>query len=105
DTFPVASLPDTYTSLFERAFRLNVSRPTGAEWVRTLDSLQQSITGCSRDRSHRFPKFLNRCPWCEIAAAGGPLFFVSVDVSILGPVGGDATAVWAAISRIQRIQL
>jgi DNA-binding helix-hairpin-helix protein with protein kinase domain len=104
-TFPVASLPAPYGPMFEKAFRLNVPRPTAKDWVQALDSLQQTIIQCPRDRSHRFPKFLARCPWCEIAAAGGPLFFVSVEVAVLRPVGDDVGAIWATIFRIQRIQL
>ena len=104
-SFPVASLPEPYSSMFEKAFRLSCPRPTAKEWVDALDSLKQAITQCSRDRSHRFPKFLPRCPWCEIAAAGGPLFFVSVDVAFAQTVGDDLSVVWATISRIQRVQL
>jgi DNA-binding helix-hairpin-helix protein with protein kinase domain len=105
DSFPVTSMSEPYLSMFERAFRLDVPRPTAKEWVQALDSLQQSVVQCSRDRSHRYPRFLNRCPWCEIAAAGGPLFFVSVDITVIRSIGDDAATIWAAISRIQRIQL
>jgi DNA-binding helix-hairpin-helix protein with protein kinase domain len=104
-SFPVGSLPEPYQSLFEKAFRLNVPRPTAKEWVQALDLLKESIVQCSYDRSHRFPKFLPRCPWCEIAAVGGPLFFVAVDVTLIRPLGDDLSAIWTAISRIQRIQL
>jgi DNA-binding helix-hairpin-helix protein with protein kinase domain len=105
-SFPVSSLPEPYLSMFERAFRLIVRRPTAKEWVQALASLQQAIVQCARDASHKFPKFLSRCPWCEIAAEGGPLFFVSVDVVIKGGTLGDnAAAIWATISRIQRIQI
>jgi DNA-binding helix-hairpin-helix protein with protein kinase domain len=102
-TFPVTALPEPYLSMFERAFRLNVSRPTAKEWVQAIDTLLQSVTQCSRDPSHKFPRFINRCPWCEIAAAGGPLFFVSIDIAPVFPLGDNAAAVWATISRIQRL--
>jgi DNA-binding helix-hairpin-helix protein with protein kinase domain len=101
----VSALLEPYVSMFEKAFRLNVARPTAKEWVYALDSLRQAIVQCPRDLSHKFPKFLNRCPWCEIAAEGGPLFFVSIDVTVTGPLGDNITAVWAAISRIQRAPL
>jgi DNA-binding helix-hairpin-helix protein with protein kinase domain len=104
-SFPVASLPEPYSSMFERAFRLNVPRPTAKEWVQALDSLRQALTRCSRDQSHWFPRYLSQCPWCEIASAGGPLFFVSVGVVAVGPLGDNAAAIWATISRIQRIPL
>lgn len=104
-TFPVAALPDEYTSKFERAFQLNLSRPTAKEWVHTLDSLMRTIVQCRSDASHKFPQSLPRCPWCDIAGQGGPLFFVSTDAVIVGALGDNIAAVWAAISRIQRIQL
>jgi DNA-binding helix-hairpin-helix protein with protein kinase domain len=94
-TFPVDSMPEPYSSMFEKAFRLSVPRPSAKDWVQALDSLQKSIVQCPRDRSHRFPKFLQRCPWCEIAGEGGPLFFVSVDVAFLRPiVGNDLSSIW-----------
>jgi DNA-binding helix-hairpin-helix protein with protein kinase domain len=104
-TFPVASLPEPYGPMFEMAFRLNVPRPTAKDWVQALDLLHQTVIRCSRDTSHSYPKFLSRCPWCEIAAAGGPLFFVSIDVVRIGPLGDDAAVIWAAISRIQCLRL
>jgi DNA-binding helix-hairpin-helix protein with protein kinase domain len=103
-SFPVATLPEPYSSMFERAFRLSVPRPTAKEWVQALDTLQSTIIQCPRDRSHRYPKFLNSCPWCEIAAAGGPLFFVSVDVTEIRPIGDGAAAFWIAISRTEKIR-
>jgi DNA-binding helix-hairpin-helix protein with protein kinase domain len=104
-TFPVAALPDMYDSMFEKAFRLNPSRPTAKEWVHSLDALQQIIVQCANDKSHKFPKPLGRCPWCQIVSEGGPLFFVSIDAVAVGPLGENIATVWAAISRIQRIHL
>lgn len=104
-SFPVSSLPDPYATLFEKAFRLNVPRPTAKNWVHALDEIRQLIVKCTRDASHKFPKFLNQCPWCEIAAKGGPLFFVSIDFAVIAPLGDNVAAIWAAISRIQRVQL
>ena len=105
-SFPVATLPEPYSSMFEKAFRLNVPRPTAKEWVQALDTLQSTLIQCPRDRSHWYPKFfLNRCPWCEIAAAGGPLFFVSVEVTQIRQIGDDAAAFWAVISRTQKVQI
>ncbi len=104
-SFPVAILPEPYSSMFERALRLNTPRPTAKQWVEALDLLQRTLIQCPRDRSHRYPKFLDRCPWCEIAAAGGPLFFVSVEVTEIRPLGDNAAAFWAAISRTEKIRL
>jgi DNA-binding helix-hairpin-helix protein with protein kinase domain len=104
-TFPVAELPDTYALMFEKAFRLNPSRPTAKEWVHTLDALLQTVVTCRNDKSHKFPEALGRCPWCQVASEGGPLFFVSTDVVVVGPLGDDIAAIWAAISRIQRLNL
>src|SRR4029450_11873186 len=35
-SFPVASLPEPYALMFERAFRLNAPRPSAKEWVQAL---------------------------------------------------------------------
>jgi DNA-binding helix-hairpin-helix protein with protein kinase domain len=104
-TFPVSALPDAYASMFERAFQVNSSRPPAKDWVYALDSLMRTIVQCRSDKSHKFPESLGRCPWCMIASQGGPLFFVSTDVVVLGMLGDNIAAVWAAISRIQRVQL
>jgi DNA-binding helix-hairpin-helix protein with protein kinase domain len=104
-TFPVAALPEMYCSMFESALRLNPSRPTAKEWVHALDALLQTIVQCRSDKSHKFPGALRRCPWCQIASEGGPLFFVSIAVVVVGPLGENIAAVWAAISRIQRVEL
>jgi DNA-binding helix-hairpin-helix protein with protein kinase domain len=104
-TFPVTELPDMYGSMFEKAFRLNPLRPTAKEWAQELDALLQTVVTCPNDKSHKFPRALGRCPWCRIASEGGPLFFVSTDVVVVGPLGEDIAAVWAAISRIQRVNL
>src|SRR5205823_5259652 len=55
--------------------------------------------------SHRFPNFLSHCPWCQIAAAGGPLFFVNVQLTVGISVSDNVDAIWAAICRIQTIAL
>lgn len=104
-TFPVAALGEPYVAMFERAFRLEVARPTANEWVGALDSLQSNLTRCSQDSSHLFPKHFKSCPWCDIAAAGGPLFFVSIDVTAVLPSTGGVEVVWAAICRVQRVAL
>ena len=104
-TFPVGALPDLYSSMFEKAFRLNASRPTAKEWTYALDALAKTIVQCRNDKSHKFPESLGRCPWCQIFSEGGPLFFVSTAAVIAGPLGGDIAAVWAAISQVQRVEL
>jgi len=104
-TFPVAALPDSYSSMFEKAFRLNPSRPTAKEWVGALDALQKTTVQCRSDKSHKFPESLGRCPWCQIFSEGGPLFFVSTAAVFVGSVGEDIAAVWASVSRIQRVEL
>jgi DNA-binding helix-hairpin-helix protein with protein kinase domain len=65
----------------------------------------RTIVQCRSDKSHKFPSALGGCPWCGIASQGGPLFFVSTDVAAVGVLGDNVAAIWAAILRIQRVQL
>jgi DNA-binding helix-hairpin-helix protein with protein kinase domain len=104
-TFPVAALPEEYSSMFERAFRADAPRPSAKEWVHALDRLMRTIVQCRSDKSHKFPSALGRCPWCGIASQGGPLFFVDADVVAVGVLGDNIGAIWAAILHIQRLQL
>ncbi len=104
-TLPLAALPERLIRLFERAFlpgseRLN-ARPTGREWAHELDVLHTARKTCNYDPGHTYWNGLASCPWCQIAAGGGPNFFISVAIQLgaPGPVG-DVSVFWATIQRI-----
>ncbi len=106
-SLPLTSLPESYRMLFDRAFLRgseNNARPHAKQWVQALDVLLRNLTQCAQDSSHKFPRNLRVCPWCEIARAGGPHFFVAVSLNV--PIdGGDIVSAWEAITRIQRITI
>lgn len=106
-SLPLTSLPESYRLLFDRAFLKgseNDARPHAKQWVQALDVLLRNLTQCAQDSSHKFPRNLSKCPWCEIARAGGPTFFIAVSLTV--PVQGtDIVSAWEAITRIQRITI
>ncbi len=106
-SLPLTSLPESYRQLFDRAFLKGSetnARPHAKQWVQALDVLLRNLTQCAQDSSHKYPKNLSKCPWCEIARAGGPHFFVAVSLNV--PVGGtDIVSAWEAITRIQRVTI
>jgi DNA-binding helix-hairpin-helix protein with protein kinase domain len=67
--------------LFERAFRpeaaTGLTRPRASDWTHALRSFEASLVQCRDDPGHYYARG-NSCPWCRIAKAGGPNFFVSV---------------------------
>jgi DNA-binding helix-hairpin-helix protein with protein kinase domain len=104
-TLPLGALPEKLVRLFDRAFlpgseRPN-TRPTGREWAHELDALHAALKTCSYDPSHKYWNGLPRCPWCQIAADGGPNFFISVAIH-LGTPGAvaDVSVFWATIQRV-----
>jgi DNA-binding helix-hairpin-helix protein with protein kinase domain len=83
----LTALPPAIASLFERAFARpvpGIPRPAAAEWYAALQTLKSELTVCANDRGHRYVKTLRVCPWCEIMEAGGPNFFISIQVTVSG---------------------
>jgi DNA-binding helix-hairpin-helix protein with protein kinase domain len=80
-TLPFAAMPNNVARLLEKAFlrgsEKDGARPSGKEWHRALEFMQQNRCVCARDAGHVYPSHLGRCPWCEIYDAGGPNFFSS----------------------------
>lgn len=99
-------LPPQIVDYLERAFTRGSdspgARPTAAQWVAALDSLEKSLEKCDDDPGHVYPKLSTTCPWCEIEHAGGPNFFISVTLArYTGPLKhADEKALWAAIAAI-----
>lgn len=106
-SLPITSFPDSYRELFERAFLKgseNDARPHARQWVQALDVLLRNLSTCQQDASHKYPRNLRICPWCEIARAGGPHFFLTVTMTV--PVSGaNLASVWETIVRMQRVSV
>lgn len=102
----LSAFPLGYIQRFEGAFLRGSERerPSAEEWASAMDILQQNIAKCGRDQSHKYPRNLLRCPWCEIAASGGPNFFISVTVVVPGLTTNIAD-LWSAIARIEEITI
>lgn len=101
---PISSLPENYRVLFDRAFLRgseNGGRPTARQWVQELDVLLRNLKQCAQDGSHKYPRNLSTCPWCDIARSGGPHFFIAVSLTVPGG-GSDVGLIWEAASRVKR---
>ncbi|HVF70045.1 MAG TPA: hypothetical protein VM940_00370 [Chthoniobacterales bacterium] len=102
----LSAFPLGYIQRFEGAFLRGSEkeRPNAEEWASAMDILQRNITKCGRDQSHKYPQNLLSCPWCEIAASGGPNFFFSVTVVVPG-VTTNIADLWSAITRIEQMTI
>jgi DNA-binding helix-hairpin-helix protein with protein kinase domain len=101
NTLDLAAVSPPVASLFERAFSPQATqgklRPQAREWVAALESVR--TTTCSRNSAHLYLTGLAACPWCDLEARSGTVFFYFVPSHIPG-VGFDLVAVWARISTI-----
>lgn len=96
-------VPGEIAMLFERAFARG-NRPAAAEWGSALERLEKSLRQCDDDPGHYYIGSARDCPWCRIAAAGGPNLFISVTVHALTGREGtfDISAVWGEVQRVAR---
>lgn len=94
-------LPDTLSSLFEKAFgeqgQLPEGRPTAKHWVGALDSLKGQLRTCGQDSIHKYFGGLSSCPWCVQEQRAGNIFFVSLVSTNFGVSTFDLSKVWAEI--------
>lgn len=100
------SFPPSYLEYFEHAFMRGSEngRPTAAQWAQAMDALLANLTKCGRDPSHKYPRSMRYCPWCEIAVANGPNFFISVTVVLSGGAG-NTSDLWKRIVQIEEATL
>jgi DNA-binding helix-hairpin-helix protein with protein kinase domain len=101
----LGAIPERLRQLFEKAFLQGSiqdnARPTGREWAQELKALLTAIKKGCIDPGHKFWNGLTSCPWCEIASAGGPNFFISVSVHLgSANITADFSAFWATIERV-----
>ncbi len=92
--------------LFERAFGRGSeapdARPTAAEWRLALERLEKQLRECPNDPGHKFPAEANACPWCTLASAGAPNYFVGVAAVVATFMLDRAKldALWARVERV-----
>lgn len=98
----LSAFPASYIQRFEQSFLRGSEkcRPEPENWAQAMEALLQNIAKCGRDASHKYPRNLPQCPWCEIANAGGPNFFLAVTVAIPG-LTANVADLWSAIARVE----
>lgn len=101
NTLDLAAASVPVAALFERAFSLQVAqdslRPRARDWVTALESIQ-TVT-CGRNSAHLYLKGLPACPWCNLEARAGTVFFYFLPAHVDDAVV-DIVAAWARISAI-----
>ena len=94
---------------FESAFAQSTrdQRPSAADWVHVLDSLEASLVPCSENKLHFLPRDADECPWCYMENQLGTVLFVPfvpVAKLIVGVDPGAAAfnidAIWKQISAV-----
>lgn len=103
---PFSVLPSGIADLFERAFAdstVKFGRPSPIDWLSGLRHLQGQLTGCAVDPTHKFPTNAGACPWCAIAAKGGPAFFISAQLALdFVCASGDLDGLFAELHKFLR---
>jgi len=101
----LGAIPERLGHLFDRAFLQGSvapnARPTGREWALELKALLAGLKKGCIDPGHKFWNGLTSCPWCEIANAGGPNFFISVSVHFdSSNLSADLSSFYEVIDRV-----
>lgn len=99
----ITSLSPTVAALFEAAFLRGSeqarARPSAEQWFQALREIEQNLATCARDPSHRYFRGITTCPWCGISTAGGPNFFINIDLTTVVAADGNIASLWSAILR------
>jgi DNA-binding helix-hairpin-helix protein with protein kinase domain len=81
----LTDIPKSLANAFEIAFgQIGISkgRPTAAEWMRILSSVESEIVNCPNNSAHDYFRAASSCPWCRMEQAyPGFLAFVPSSVS------------------------
>ena len=95
---PLDSLPDELAELFEAAFSGQTPRPTAADWVAALDTLQAELVTCPLNAGHLH--FRGRhCPWCAVEARTKAVFFPPRGQAVSAPAA-DLEALWREVEAV-----
>jgi len=102
-TLDLEAVSRPVAELFERAFAarpgLVGGRPRPREWAALLESVKTRT--CGRNTAHIYAEGLAACPWCELEAQTGLVFFYIAAIPLeagLASLPFDLTAAWARIA-------
>lgn len=97
-TLPLDVMGPVVKSLFQNAFS-HSNRPSAAEWVDALQTLQQELQICSNSITHQYPRQANVCPWCKYEEDGVQVFGIrNPNTSAFHPF--DPSQLWNDINAI-----
>lgn len=98
----LADIPMDIAAAFQKAFgppELKVqTRPTAAEWVPLLESMEKGIVECNANPAHCYAGAAPSCPWCRFEAASGSILFF-----VQHPVSRSTFNLDSVLSNIERI--
>jgi DNA-binding helix-hairpin-helix protein with protein kinase domain len=99
----LADITIDMAAAFQRAFgspTLKVqARPTAAEWVPLLESMEKSIIECKANPAHYFSGTAPSCPWCRFETASGSVLFIAHQ-----PIGRSTFDLDYVVSKFEQIQ-
>lgn len=92
--------PDSLARTFENAFGLSPgARPSALDWIHELNSLESSLSHCTRVKTHHYPNNTGGCVWCKLTGNSG--FDMFPDLTIVYPnIQTDERGTAQAISEI-----
>ncbi len=99
---PLSIVSPAVAGLFERAFARESrgsGRPTAAEWVDALETLEGQLRQCAFGPAHWHFNGLQACPWCRMEAATGVALF-STTVSPGAAAHFDIDAFWRRVDAV-----
>lgn len=74
-SLPLAAVSSEVAALFKRAFLEIENRPTAREWIAALGAMSESLQECATNTGHYYLNNLAKCPWCQLEAKTGVMFF------------------------------
>jgi DNA-binding helix-hairpin-helix protein with protein kinase domain len=103
-TLTLQDIPDSLSSLFERAFSPDHDRPKPTEWIEHLADLNNNLEQCSIHPGHHYSSGLTHCPWCRIESHTGITFFpyVSTDLAETGGWSLDVSTIEQLLADLEK---
>lgn len=74
-SLPLAAISPEVANLFKRAFLEIENRPTAREWIAALGAMSENLQECATNTGHYYLNSLEKCPWCQLEARTGVMFF------------------------------
>lgn len=104
NALPLEALPAPIIGLFERAFLAATAvapRPIPSDWIAALQAMEGQLIQCRANRTHHFFSGLANCPWCNLEAQAGIVFFVIQAPTDLRLPAFDLQAIWTSIEAVK----